>query len=197
MQAAAESLGCESSGEVCNSLVHTTGRLGSRGCGWAVRVADAVVAAGPVDAELAAVGVQVEWAGDGMTAVGRLSDVLALIQGKVDAEDRADRAEATLAKVAALGGEPYVLADVLCHLYHDFDITALTGFATESGFVVSCATCKANAGHVLLAILDADPAPESKAEVKVCAWCEAEEGLTQVDGETLCPSCVDKADDDH
>lgn len=57
-----------------------------------------------------------------------------------------------MARLDALTGEPYVLADILCHLYHEFDTTALTGFVTGKGFVVSCATCKAHAREVVEAI---------------------------------------------
>ena len=80
------------------------------------------------------------------------SDVRGSIREMFDAVAAAIAARATeevVTKVRETSGEPYVLADILCNLYHSFDVGTLTGFATDNGFVVSCVDCKRNASRVV------------------------------------------------
>jgi hypothetical protein len=102
------------------------------------------------DAEQAELRAEVEalkgWLTDARAALRNMDRLLTEVNSDAD---RMEAAEVKVARLEALGGEPYVLADILCHLYHDYDIGDLTGFATEQGFVVSCADCKAKAREVL------------------------------------------------
>ena len=214
VQAAAESMACEASGPVCRSLTHHTGTLTPRGCGHAVRIADAVVAAGPVDAELAAVVAERDLLRRRVKAGRQSREALAaelrlaqdrnesLAQSDVgtvwsdmneavnEANARADRAEATLAKVAevlrknARCGERYIengSGDPVCSGHGWFWADGRTFCnGVDDGWVD------------LAAILDADPAPEPQADSKPGQNLEVE-GEPGV--EEPCPDCgLDSAD---